>query len=358
MTYEKKKRGRKPKKKNDEVKEQKIHKKRGRKPKKKIYNVVKLNENSVSLNNNIQENIILHLPIKSSDLISNDYNIISNFKYDPNINEPIPYENMLHSKNSNINNPMPYENKNEYFHIIDYKKVNNVIKNETLSKKTHVTFSDCDEIDKILNDNISINVLEIDYPETKIRKTLINFSDEISKKSWLKKTDIHCWWCCHQFNNPPCSVPDKFVNGIFFVYGCFCSPNCSVAYILNDNKYNIWEKYSLTIRFCQEVFDSKLNSIKSAGPRESLRIFGGHLSIEQFRKNFNNYINYKLTLPPIKTINRDICEYKISNNDKTPFVPLDDNRVKMASDNLVLSRSKPLFNSLNNLETTMGMSVI
>ena len=39
----------------------------------------------------------------------------------------------------------------------------------------------------------------------------------------------------------------------------------------------------------RKVFDNKQINIKLAAPRQSLKIFGGTLTIEEFRKNNSNY---------------------------------------------------------------------
>src|SRR5690349_6873648 len=46
----------------------------------------------------------------------------------------------------------------------------------------------------------------------------------------VNKTKMHCWWCDHQFNNYPCFIPTKYYKKTYYVYGCFCSFNCAMAY--------------------------------------------------------------------------------------------------------------------------------
>ena len=85
-----KKRGRKPKPKTsiDEIK--KIPKKRGRKPKEKVYSVLNNTKHNLC---NLDNNIILHLPIKSSDIENSEqmggHDLL---KYDPEQTEPDPYD--------------------------------------------------------------------------------------------------------------------------------------------------------------------------------------------------------------------------------------------------------------------------
>ena len=124
-----KKRGRKPKKKSDDlVKEKAIPKKRGRKPKKKIYNIIEI-EKSNNINNN--DNIILHLPIKLGDIDKNNNTSdlkLGNISYNPTIpNIPQPYDisenvNKLLCSNPNLNST---QNINLYSNMNSSLECNN-----------------------------------------------------------------------------------------------------------------------------------------------------------------------------------------------------------------------------------------
>ena len=68
---------------------------------------------------------------------------------------------------------------------------------------------------------------------TKIKDILYEFIDSKNKKEWPLKTDVFCGWCIHPFNNIPCAIPEKYKNGKFYLYGCFCSFNCSASFIFD-----------------------------------------------------------------------------------------------------------------------------
>ena len=36
-------------------------------------------------------------------------------------------------------------------------------------------------------------------------------------KRWPDKTNISCWWCCHKFDNTPCSLPYNYKKDKFYV---------------------------------------------------------------------------------------------------------------------------------------------
>jgi hypothetical protein len=120
-----------------------------------------------------------------------------------------------------------------------------------------------------------------------------------SNNEWPEKTNIKCWWCCHNFETIPLGIPMKFYNDNFYLKGCFCSFNCILAYV-NDNKSKY--KYDLiypnikSLRF--KLTNKMLNEdLNPAPPRESLKIFGGELSIEQFRSSSNDYIFRRINYP-------------------------------------------------------------
>ena len=108
-----KKRGRKPKPKSLEDDLPKIPKKRGRKPKDKYGIIPK--DTAVMSNLTDGNNIILHLPIKSSQL-NTSYTVENILEYNPDINEPIPYEptenkySTFDNKNTLVNDNVNSEN--------------------------------------------------------------------------------------------------------------------------------------------------------------------------------------------------------------------------------------------------------
>ena len=130
---------------------------------------------------------------------------------------------------------------------------------------------------------------------------MTQFMEGNKRGEWPKKTSIYCYWCCQPFSCPPCGLPKKYINNTFYLYGCFCSPECAAAY--NFNQYTsdeVWEYYSLLNLLYKDLYDTK---IKLAPPRNSLDVFGGHMNIQEFRKYNNNYNKtIKTVLQPIYAI--------------------------------------------------------
>lgn len=342
-----KKRGRKPKNPDKQINEEKkVPKKRGRKPKDSIYSLKQID--NIIIKDESIDTVILHLPIHSSD-IEDDNNII---KYEPNINIPEPYEKddnnfeQLENYNNNVSNEL-YVNQKKNVKV-DNQEVNNIEQNE---------------INEIENDNIISNN-DINKICCKKLKTIqYEFIDANHKKTWLNNTQIYCMWCCHGFDGIPISIPQKYVNDKFHVYGNFCSFNCAASYIFNKNDDFMWKQYNLLNLLQKKISDNNWKKIKLAPPKEVLKIFGGYLSIDEYRKELlTGETEFKIVEPPLVSLIPKIEEtYFKSNNDinnKKTYVPLDNDLIDKAKISMKLKREKPINNKKSTLHNFMDLKII
>ncbi|CAH6421687.1 Hypothetical protein KVN_LOCUS417 [uncultured virus] len=320
--------------------------------KKIIKNKVKTesyNQNETNYNNmSDEEEIILHLPINMNDINSMKKQLETKFQ-DKNINNN---ENIFEKKNSSS----PFHETN-IFTITDMScesspehKLNEnnselINKIKILEEKIKNLQIENDEYRSIINDSINSGILN-----NKVTRMDLNFVNIINGQQILKeKTDIACWWCTYNFETIPCFIPERYTNEKYYVFGCFCCYNCAAAYNINMNDYKIWERYSLIKKIFNMNRDS-IEEISIAPPRETLKKFGGPLSIEEFRKNCRKCEKeFRFIMPPMISIIPLIEEnYK----DASKFSNM---RIKTNNDNLVLKRTKPLPNSKNTLIETFGI---
>jgi hypothetical protein len=89
----------------------------------------------------------------------------------------------------------------------------------------------------------------------------------------------------------------------------------------------------------------------------TLKDFGGNLSIEDFRNNFElNSLDYLILQPPIISRQMQIEEsYKRQQSKYISVNKLTNLFSENENNNLVLKRSKPIETSQLNLEITMGL---
>lgn len=114
-----------------------------------------------------------------------------------------------------------------------------------------------------------------------------------SATGWPQTTSIACWHDCHPFSTMPIPIPKYAKQNVstgaptYTVYGVFCSCNCAVAYILERGTYDQQQQLLLFKQMAITVFGIDTESIfamEPAPPRIFLQLFGGHLSIDAFRK--------------------------------------------------------------------------
>ncbi len=335
--------------------------------------------------------------------------------YNPNLREPTPFESNIVGQNvdnfqfiSQINNPntkneltgegpapnssfchYPFDEKeNTIFEVLDDTNDNkseetidnlNKLASEYNVEHNMQWFENRDEqeninksqgVDKIIdvikkNRDKEKESFSIKVNRSNVEKCLIQFVESNKDNSWPSSTSIYCWWCCHPFEGPPCSLPCDYNNNLFRVCGIFCSPECAAAYNFNDihSGYDLWERYSLLNFLYRKVYNNKNIKIKLAPPKQALKIFGGNLSIKEFRLHNTNYNNiYKIIMPPLVSITpiqelSNIDNGYTSKNEKKIFM-IDKEKLQDSNSTLKLQRNKPFNTSKNTLEKCMLQSIV
>ena len=233
-----------------------VPKKRGRKPKGgKIIE----NNNKPENNDNIVPNIILHLKCNNNDIETYDNNDnIESFNINNSKNNELSY--LLLNKNN--------DNKisNHADNTID-NTIENTIENTTTLNNDH----NCEK-------NISHNDKEI-YEKLKELQINLHTNNISDKKS-------ACFWCTYDFDNPPIYIPKFLIRNTYHCYGCFCSPECSVAYLFNENIDSAvkFERYHLSNLIYSKIYNYEKNIKPAPNPYYILDKFYGNLSITEYRQ--------------------------------------------------------------------------
>jgi hypothetical protein len=289
--------------------EVKIPKKRGRKPTGKIFQMEKGIVKNIDTDN---ECIIAYLPLSLADT------------KDIKDNSELVIEKITTTIKSNVS--IINDLKNIISHTSECSTEFDVGKPK-LSLKKHdddiviKLKSKIEELERLLYDNIKYDKLN----ELCIDMTKGNLDN------------IHCWWCCHIFEHQPIGLPDNFKEDTFHTYGYFCSFNCAKAYNLNHTDNKSEEKNCLLLSLKKKL-TSDDTFIKSANPQQSLKIFGGHQTIDEFRKDFQIIDkNSILIYPPSKPL-----KLYIEEEYKQKIVRFQQNDYK-------LKRNKPLLRTSNSL---------
>ena len=141
---------------------------------------------------------------------------------------------------------------------------------------------------KELNTQESLNEdTVIGYDPTTYSDVNVNTNNNISK----------CWNCIHSITQH-IGIPLQYDNNVFHCYGDFCSFGCCSRYII-DNYHNndLWTKFTLLNILYNQYYNTLNKKIHISPDRLLLDIFGGPLSIDEYRKE--NINAYDICIPPI-----------------------------------------------------------
>jgi hypothetical protein len=373
---EKKKRGRK--KKEVVVEEVKQKKKRGRKAAVKYFSSSirkKIPLTTVLQDNN---NYILHL-----DDVKDDENSLENNSEDVDVDvdvdantesrkEKFDAINVVFEKLKNENIENLYEIQKEYQNLVEKE---DTLLSEILNNENDLTdlYEKCIE-NRENQDILLFNKLEMVHKDN--NNNVINMFDEfennnnsnneeqnqidnrkkgyfeilqsfVENKDWLHNTDVCCWWCCHSFDTVPIGLPERYNDSIkkFKVKGIFCSFSCMIAY-KKECKINCTKDYLIKFLYKKLTGTLLLDAqLEPAPPRCTLKMFGGVLSIDEFRNSFKENKIYKMIQYPMFVSKDYIEEVDIMNvkrvnqnvfteTQQISYNNLDDKRIEDAKNRL------------------------
>lgn len=126
----------------------------------------------------------------------------------------------------------------------------------------------------------------------------------------LSGGDSLCWNCCHGFHLYSHGLPINYDNNVFHTIGSFCSIECLSRYAVDNMNDDIYEILPL-INLYNNKINNSVKKVKLAPNKLLLNIFGGDMTIEDYR---NNNILYDLKMPIIIPVNYNINKYNLKNN--------------------------------------------
>jgi hypothetical protein len=355
------------------VHEEKVAKKRGRKPKGGKIITQKLEENN---NNNELPNIILHLKCSLNDIKNPKDDNLSSYNMDennihnynsssqlkgselynmdtPKVSTSLMQGSILISNyNKDVTNasghlfkvydptmtpmPMPVAEPGPgpapgpASGLSTSMRSNNLLdnyiiadNNETLNKKSalftgvyspHINLYDNDYGEGNNNDGIKGECKSEKEIWRKINQLKVSFhkSDICNNMGGTQRSA--CFWCTCEFDSPAIYIPKTLTKDVYNVYGCFCSPECAAAFLMNENidTSTKFERYHLLNSLYGKIYKYE-KSIKIApNPFYLLNKFYGNLTIQEYRKLFQSdqmiyVVNKPLThiLPELYEDNND-----------------------------------------------------
>lgn len=256
-----------------------IAKKRGRKP-----NGGKIIQQIIPLNNNKESkpNVILHLKCFLKDLQSSNL-------YGLNVDG------------------FDFSNQNKLYCDSIINKDENIDLNEYTNSSTKISEYDCDNHSNVDNyeceNKIRDNDIRDIWKKIKILEHKLHINSIDNKKS-------ACFWDTCDFDNPPIYIPKHLINDTYQVYGCFCSPECAVAYLMEENIDSSikFERYHLMNHIYSKVYDYNKNIKPAPNPYYMLEKYYGNLSIQEYRSLLRNERLFLVVDKPLTRIMPELHE--------------------------------------------------
>jgi hypothetical protein len=298
-------------------------KKRGRKP--KGGKIVQQNLHTLPKKEE-KPNIILHLKCCIKDLSEDsDFhmknNSLESFTFGKN---DLAYEVIESCDSINVNN-----NNGNFQHVYS-------IESDILSQKSDNT-TYISQLNKKYSNEIDDNC------ETK----------EIWRKLKLLEQNLHvnnisdkksaCFWCSYDFDNPSTYIPKHYIKDTYHVYGCFCTPECAVAHLMNENidSSTKFERYHLMNHIYSKIYDYTKNIKPAPDPHYMLDKFYGNLTIQEYRALLKSDRLFLIVDKPLTRIlpefHEDNDEFIINNK----IIPSNNYQIKKKNMQLSSTTKKP-----------------
>jgi hypothetical protein len=193
-------------------------------------------------------------------------------------------------------------------------------------------------ITKLSDLNISTEPDTVSYLDEakKMKKCIVTMLSTADGHFLPERTTVHCWWCRHAFDTIPIGCPTRYVpyqvekeyvseitkdsytirenldiayskeavksndqityrlydKNYYEVDGIFCSFNCVLAHMYENKHIPLYKNSKhLLKKIYFDLFGKVPEDLKPAASWKLLKVFGGHLSIHDFRGKFN-YVEY------------------------------------------------------------------
>lgn len=200
---------------------------------------------------------------------------------------------------------------------------------------------------------------EIDFYRLK-GSFLVQFANTSEVKTIPATSDAACFWCCQTFLHRPVVLPVRDTGEHLIVMGNFCCPECACAYLfdMRQDTHARWEQLSLLYRVYGEACGG---DIHPAPHRTLLKMFGGTLTVEQYRQLIRSHtVRVDVHLPPMVSILATMDTKPIDFYDASLTKNVNETvteRLQKAEEVLRLRRTKPLKAWESTLDACINLKV-
>jgi hypothetical protein len=265
--------------------EPKVLKRRGRKPKGGKIVPTQIPVSSTIID---KPNILIHLKCSLQDLQLNEKNTIGTYQFTPNniSTEFLKLEQSSHDNQFN-DNYFLIEPQPDVYSDIDEQQFT-FTNSKPLTYSTNIPCQTKNPTNQTTCSNSQMCKCEASAQLAKklLCKKLNDLSVNLHKNNIDKKSA--CFWCTYDFDTPVIYIPKYNILEQYYVYGCFCAPECAFAYLMNENidTATKFERYQLLNYIYKSLYNYSNNIKPAPNPYYMLDKFYGNLTIQEYRSLF------------------------------------------------------------------------
>lgn len=189
---------------------------------------------------------------------------------------------------------------------------------------------------------------------------LVQFKGASEAQALPETSEAACFWCCQGFSGRPVVLPLRDTGEHLQVTGNFCCPECACAYLfdMRQDAHSRWEQLALLHR----VYGAACGgNIHPAPHRTLLKMFGGALTVEQYRKLIRSHtVRVDIHLPPMVSILATMDTKPIDFYDASLTKNVNETvteRLHKAEEVLRLRRTKPLKAWESTLDACINLKI-
>jgi hypothetical protein len=279
--------------------------------------------------------LIAHLPFRSTEI---------QFQDGPLVYDPRP-----------PGNPQPYDAMADNL----YSSNAEVVFSESAEAEPAKLPETISESDIVQHTELNTEPAKEESKAFKTIDVLVEYTVSNETMTIPESTQAACFWCAGTFDGRPVVLPTLEQDGVYTIYGNFCTLSCGISYLLHEHidPQVRWERQALLHRMYKQT-----EAIHPAPPKESLTFFGGTLSHSDYRDIINKKnIRIDIHLPPVISIlasldTKPIDFYETSlRNTTARGVGAELQRPQESG--LRLKRTKPLKDKNSTLDAVMNLQV-
>lgn len=141
-----------------------------------------------------------------------------------------------------------------------------------------------------IEDKFNQHILDADKPENSTVDIAWDRIPQhfVSPESWVKSTNIRCWYCSMKFKSQPWFIitgcNNTSTHKIYDIRGNFCSCGCLYGFVnLHYSKRNNFDIFQNVYKLYEIMHGKSISSIRAPMDKTVLKMYGGNMTLDEYK---------------------------------------------------------------------------